>query len=149
MIVKKSIEINAPPSTVWEVITDEKSIATFMLGMKPLTDWKEGSPMTWTGRHEAQEQHMAKGRILERTPNEQLRYSFFFPGYGHADIPEHYQEIILRLEKAANEKTMLYAQQGDFSVFDEGATYVQHASDFWEQAVTKIKELAENRGLSS
>lgn len=145
MIAKKSIEINAPLSKVWQVITDDKSVITFMLGMKPLTDWKEGSPLNWIGRHEEQEQSMAKGRILDLKPNEKLRYSFFFQGYGHADIPEHYQVIILKLEKAEDEKTILHAQQGDFSVFDEGETYVRHANDFWEQAVIKIKELAEDR----
>jgi uncharacterized protein YndB with AHSA1/START domain len=145
MIAKKSIEIDAPLSTVWQVITDDKSIVTFMLGMKPLTDCKEGSQLNWIGRHEEQEQNMAKGHILDLKPNERLSYSFFFPGYGHADIPEHYQVIVLRLEKATEEKTILHAQQGDFSVFDEGATYVQHANDFWEQAVRKIKELAEDR----
>jgi uncharacterized protein YndB with AHSA1/START domain len=143
MIAKKSIEINARLSIVWQVITNDKSIITFMLGMKPLTDWIEGSRLNWIGRHEEQEQNIAKGYILELKPNERLRYSFFFSGYGHADIPEHYQVIMLRLEKAEEEKTILHAQQGDFSVFDEGETYVQHANDFWEQAVIKIKELSE------
>lgn len=145
LIAKKSIEINAPLSAVWQVITDEKDVTIFMLGMSPLTDWKEGSPLNWIGRHEGKEQNMAKGVLLESKPNKLLRYSFFFPGYGHADIPAHYQTVILELEKATSGQTILHAQQGDFSVFEEGETYLQHAKDFWGQAVIKIKELAESR----
>jgi uncharacterized protein YndB with AHSA1/START domain len=142
-IAKKSIQVNAPAAKLWNIITDNNSVTEFMMGMKPVTDWKEGSKLDWVGRHADQEQNMAKGSILELKRNEKLAYSFFFPGYGHADIPLHYQNVILELEKISENTTVLHAQQGDFSVFEEGETYVQHANEFWDQAVVKIKELAE------
>ena len=143
LIAKKTIDINAPITKVWNVITTNESVTVFMLGMKPQTDWKEGSAITWIGRHEGAEHNMAKGIIQEFSPNKKLQYSFFYGGYGHADIPEHYQTIILALKSLNDNLTNLTAQQGDFSIFDDGETYVQHANDFWSQAVLKIKELSE------
>ena len=143
LIAKKDIRINASPAKVWSVITNNESISIFMMGMKPVTDWKVGGEMNWIGRHQDQEQNMAKGKLESFVVNEKIQYSFFFPGYGHADIPEHYQTIIMELEKVSNNVTMLHTEQGDFSVFEEGETYLQHAQDFWNQAVIKIKALSE------
>jgi uncharacterized protein YndB with AHSA1/START domain len=143
LIAKKSININASIAKVWNVITTDSSVTVFMLGMKPQTDWKKGSPINWIGRHEGEEHNVAKGVIQELSPNKRLQYSFFYGGYGHADIPEHYQTVILELESLNNKLTKLRAQQGDYSVFADGETYIKHAEDFWSQAVLKIKELSE------
>jgi uncharacterized protein YndB with AHSA1/START domain len=143
LIAKKSIDINAPVSKIWNVITTEESVSVFMLGMKPQTDWKEGSPINWAGRHEGEEHNMAKGLIQELSLNKKLQYSFFYGGYGHTDVPEHYQTVVLELEPLNDKQTRLKAQQGDYSIFEDGETYVKHADHFWSQAVLKIKELSE------
>ena len=143
LIAKKSIDIQAPVAKIWHVITSDESVAVFMLGMKPQTDWKEGSPITWIGRHEGEEHNMAKGFIQKLAPNKTLQYSFFYGGYGHADVPEHYQTVVLELESLNGEQSRLTAQQGDYSIFEDGETYVKHADDFWTRAILKIKELSE------
>ena len=73
---------------------------------------------------------MAKGIIQELSPNKKLKYSFFYGGYGHADIPEHYQTVILELESLNDKLTKLTAQRGDYSVFEDGETHVKHADNF-------------------
>lgn len=125
LIAKKTIQIDAQPDEIWKIITDNDSVTSYMLGMIPVTDWKEGSSINWIGRQGGGENDMAKGRILELKPDEILRYSFFFLGYGHADVPEHYQTITLELERSTPRQTILKAQQGDFTVFEEGETYVK------------------------
>src|ERR1700728_4429091 len=97
LIATKTIEINAPISKVWNIITADESVEVFMLGMKPLTDWKNGSSLTWIGRHKGEEHNMAKGTIKELSPDKKLQYSFFYGGYGHADTPENYQTVTLEL----------------------------------------------------
>ena len=111
--------------------------------MKRLTDWKEGIPIRLVGRHEGEGHNIAKGSIGELSLKKRLRYSFFYGGYGHADIPEHYQTVVLELESFNDRQTRLTAQQGDYSVFEDGETYIKHADSFWSQAVLKIKELSE------
>ena len=143
LTAKKSIDINASVAKVWNVITTDSSVTVFMLGLKPQTDWEEGGPINWIGRHEGEEHNMAKGLILELSPNKKLRYSFFYGGYGHTDVPEHYQTVVLELESLNDKQTKLTAQQGDYSAFEDGETYIKHADDFWSQAVLKIKELSE------
>lgn len=145
LITKKSIDISAPASKVWSVITTNETVSVCMLGMRPLTDWKEGSSINWVGRHEGEEHNMAKGSIQELLLNKKLQYSFFYGGYGHADVPEHYQTVVLELESLNGRQTRLTAQQGDYSVFEDGETYMKHADYFWSQAVLKIKELSETQ----
>ncbi len=115
----------------------------FMQGMKPETDWKEGSSINWIGRHEGKEHNAAKGKILVLQPNKKLQYSFFYGGYGHADVPENYQTVTFELEEVNDSETNLLASQGDYSVFADGETYLKHAEDFWEKSVAVIKELSE------
>ena len=143
LVAKKNVTINAPVSKVWSIITTDESVSIFMLGMKPQTDWNEGSSINWIGRHEGQEHNMAKGIIKELLPQKKLQYTFFYGGYGHADIPTHYQTVTFELAPIEGMQTNLTVQQGDYSVFTEGETYLKHATDFWEQAVIKIKEIAE------
>lgn len=145
LITKKSIDISAPASKVWSVITTDETVSVCMLGMRPLTDWKEGSSINWVGRHEGEEQNMAKGSIQELLLNRKLQYSFFYGGYGHADVPENYQTVVLELEPLNSRQTRLTVQQGDYSVFEDGETYMQHADHFWSQAVLKIKEFSETK----
>lgn len=87
LISKKSIALNAPVSKIWKIITTDDTVSIFMLGMKPVTDWQQGSAINWIGRHEGQENNMAKGVITAIIPEQELQYTFFYGGYGHADIP--------------------------------------------------------------
>lgn len=144
LIAEKIIEVNAPIEKVWTVITTDVYVVLFMMGMKPITSWKKGADIYWTGRHEGEEHNMAKGKVLESDPMKSLRYTFFFGGYGHADIPENYQTVSFELNKLTENQTILTVQQGDYSVFEEGETYLQHASDFWQQAGDKLKEICES-----
>jgi uncharacterized protein YndB with AHSA1/START domain len=143
LIAEKVIEINAPVKRVWTVITTDESVQSFMMGMKPITNWQKGASIQWIGRHEGQEHNIAKGKITDFEPGELLQYTFFYGGYGHLDIPEHYQTVSLKLEKLVENRTRLTVRQGDYAVFVEGENYLQHANTFWQQAGEKLKEICE------
>jgi uncharacterized protein YndB with AHSA1/START domain len=144
LIAEKIIEINASAKKVWTAITTDVSVQSFMMGMKPITTWQKGASMQWIGRHEGEEHNMAKGEIINFVSEELLQYTFFYGGYGHLDIPEHYQLVTFRLEKLGENKTRLIVQQGDYAVFAEGENYLQHANTFWEQAGNRLKEICES-----
>jgi len=143
LIAEKIIEINASTKTVWRAITTDESVQSFMMGMKPVTTWNKGATIEWFGRHEGEEHTMAKGKIVNFAPEELLQYTFFYGGYGHLDIPEHYQIVTFRLEKLQENKIRLIIQQGDYAVFGEGESYLKHANTFWEQAGNRLKEMCE------
>lgn len=144
-IAEKSIELNTPISKVWSVITTNETVEIFMLGVKPRTDWKTGSVINWVGRHEGEEHNKAKGKITQLIPEKLLEYTFFYGGYGHEDVPEHYQTVRFELSKTNGRTTQLKIKQGDYAVFEDGETYLRHATHFWEQAGQMLKEICERK----
>ena len=45
LVIRHSIEIEAPVTTVWKVLTDNAFIQQYMFGCIAETDWKPGSPL--------------------------------------------------------------------------------------------------------
>jgi uncharacterized protein YndB with AHSA1/START domain len=137
-----TIEIEADSSKVWLVLTTPSLVKQFMLGMQPTSDWKEGSELRWQGRHEEKPDDNARGKIVTMEAGSRLAYTFYYPGYGYPDKDEYYNLVsfvLLSLES----NTLVTVEQGDFSVFKEGEEFAKHSSQFWEMALQKLKELAE------
>jgi uncharacterized protein YndB with AHSA1/START domain len=51
-VLKRSLEIDAPPNEVWRVLTDHELVrewaAAYQDGIGIRTSWREGGPVTWT-----------------------------------------------------------------------------------------------------
>ncbi|HEY5584194.1 MAG TPA: SRPBCC domain-containing protein [Ruminiclostridium sp.] len=54
LIALKSIEINAEPSRVWDVLTDPKIISEYLYGTETITDWKVESEIIFQGEFKGQ-----------------------------------------------------------------------------------------------
>lgn len=66
--------IHFPLEEVWKVLLDPEAIADYMLGARLITDWQEGSAITWrSGNEEGGATH--QGRVLVVREPELLRYS--------------------------------------------------------------------------
>ena len=142
LIAKGSVHINATPDKVWSVITSPETLQKVMLGMQPKSDWKVGSELRWIGRHEEKPDDNAKGTIQLMEPGRKLQFTFYYPGYGYPDEQEFYNTVVFNLSEDKSQTTV-EAQQGDFSVFKDGATYMEHSQRFWESALQVLKQLAE------
>lgn len=139
---KSTIIINAPASKVWEILTNAEKIQKVMLGMQPVSNWKVGSELRWTGRHEEKPNDNARGIIEVMDANKKLQFTFYYPGYGYPDQSEYYNTVVFNLTDSSKQTTV-DVEQGDFSVFKEGETYRGHSQAFWESALKILKELAE------
>jgi uncharacterized protein YndB with AHSA1/START domain len=95
-IAKADITINAPLSEVWDGLVNPDLIKRYMFGTTVVSDWKEGSPISWRGEWKGKP-YEDKGRILEIRPQKQLRYSHFSPLSGAKDTPENYHQVTVSL----------------------------------------------------
>jgi hypothetical protein len=75
-------------------------------------------------------------------PDKIFSFTFFYPGYGYADVAENYNTVTFILSES-DDTTTVEVTQGDFSVFKEGETFKNHSQTFWDSALTKLKEVVE------
>jgi len=144
LIAKSYVTINAPVTKVWETITNSVTLQKIMLGMQPISDWKEGSELRWIGRHDEKKDDNARGIILAIIKNKKLKFTFYYPGYGYPDEAKYYNSVIFNLT-AKGDTTLVEVEQGDFSVFKEGETFMGHSQTFWDGSVRILKELSETK----
>ena len=69
--------IDAPASDVWDALVNPEKIKQYMFGTNVVSDFKEGSPITWKGEWKGKPyedkgviKRAAPGRVLEYTHNE-------------------------------------------------------------------------------
>lgn len=143
LIVANTIEIHAPASQVWTVLTDSKFIQQYMFGCVVETTWKPGSPLLWKG---AADGHLyVKGSVVAIDPPHRLEYTVLGADMEIADVPENYLTIIYELKKNKDGCTHLHVSMGDFNAVGNGkARYDETAAGGgWAPMSEKIKQLAE------
>lgn len=47
LTARASITINAPAARAWDALVSPKAIKQYMFGTNVVTDWREGSPISW------------------------------------------------------------------------------------------------------
>ncbi len=130
-------DISAPPERVWEVLTDPDQLKKLWFGADVKTDWKEGSPITWSGEWEGKP-YEDKGEVLEVDPGRLLKLTHFSPLTGQPDVPENYHTLVYEL--SVDGTTHLKLTQDNNGSEDEA----KHSQDMWEMLVAKVKEAAES-----
>jgi uncharacterized protein YndB with AHSA1/START domain len=98
LTTEKSISINADAARIWNILTNPDKIKLYLFNSEAKTDWKAGSPITFSRVSEGKK-YVDKGEILEVVPQKLLKYSYFSSQEGYEDISENYSVITYRLEK--------------------------------------------------
>jgi uncharacterized protein YndB with AHSA1/START domain len=96
-VAEASILVGTKPEDVWRVLTTPELMKEVMFGSDVKSDWKVGSPITFSGVWEGKP-FEDKGTILEIDPPHLLQTTFFSPSSGKPDVPENYSEVTYRLE---------------------------------------------------
>jgi uncharacterized protein YndB with AHSA1/START domain len=137
LTLTESININASVDKVWFVLTDKEAIKQYFWGTEINTDWKEGSPISFTGTWEGTA-YEDKGFILQVEREKRFKYSYWSSFWGTAYSPDDFSIITYELSK--NEKeTVLSVKQEGFK--DEQAR--DHSVDNWKGVLNNIKNLLE------
>jgi uncharacterized protein YndB with AHSA1/START domain len=142
LLIRKSIEVNAPVETLWKVLTDAEFIPQYMFGCNAETDWKPGSPLLWKGA--ADGKLYVKGKIVAFDLPHRLVYTIFDPNSTIKDIPANYLTMTYDLKKRGERSSLLEITQGDYAAVEDGENRYKHSLDGDDTVLTGIKKLAES-----
>lgn len=134
--------MDAPPSAVWQTLTDPKLIKQYFFGTEVETDWREGSPITFKGEWEGR-QYLDKGTILEIEKEKCIKYSYWSSMSGLEDKPENYATVTYEL-KADNSQTIVTVTQEGFR--DREA--YEHSTQGWKEVLKKLARVLVNESGS-
>ena len=146
LIVEKSIDIDAPASTVWRVLTTPEFTqqwSGFFGATGPIdAEWKVGGRVLWKN---ADGQVYVSGTVIALEQDRLLKFAVRATnkamqptsGLDEDDITQTY---------ALSEhegRTTLSISHGDFSKLANGEQIRPNAAAVWDRVLPKIKELAE------
>lgn len=142
LFVEKTVDINAPASEVWEVMTNPVLTKEWIKEWWPdfeilESDWKEGSPVIWKMKNGI---IGAKGKVIKVQPPTNLEFSF---QVNDPSRPSHQEAVIYKLNEQEGH-TSLKVSVGDFGDTPEHEQCYAGAEESWNKSLIKIKELAEN-----
>jgi len=147
LFVDKTIEINAPASKVWDVITVEEfnnQWATEFSSGGPQfyldSTWELDSPVLWKGEDG---KVIVEGNVTALQQNKLLRFTVFDVRSEEKALVTEEDGITFHLSEE-NGKTNLHILQGDFSVMPEGRKYRDLSADIWDKVLPSIKKMAES-----
>ena len=130
-------EINAPGALIWDALINPDKIKLYLFGTTTHCDWKVGSSLCFTGEWEGQH-YEDKGTILAIETEKLLSYSYWSNFSGLPDVPEHYQIVSFRLEKAGDKTHLQLTQQ---NIRSEEAK--SHSEQNWKMVLNSLKQLVE------
>ena len=137
--VKKSIIINATAAEVWKTITDPVSIKKYFFDTEVETDWKEGSPVNYSGIWKGKE-YRDKGMITKVIKEKWLEHTYWSSLSGAPDEPENYFNIIYEIEEKDNQTVLSVTQTGPMSQDN-----YDHTAQNWQTVLGNIKALVEKQ----
>ena len=135
---KASVTIDAPRTRVWRALTDPEDVKQYLHGTNLSTDWKVGSPVTWTGEYKGKE-YVDKGTVLAVEPERLLRTTHWSSMGGSEDKPENYHTVTYELSGNGNKTTLTLTQDNNPS--REAAD--QMAQNNWRPVLEGLKKVAE------
>lgn len=137
-VAKKSVSINAPPSRVWDALTNPSMIEKYLFGTRVTSEWKVGSKITYSGTWQGKS-YEDKGQILRIERERILESTFFSSMSGLEDKAENYATVTYEL-KAQNGGTLVTVTQDNND--DEAGK--EHSEKNWEMVLNTMKKVLES-----
>jgi uncharacterized protein YndB with AHSA1/START domain len=142
LIIRHKLDVEAPVTSLWKILTENEFIQQYMFGCVAETDWKPGSPLLWKGA--ADGKLYVKGKIVSIAPPRSLAYTIIDPNNpAISDIPENYLTVTYTLKERGGHAATLEIAQGDYSKVANGQQRYEEsvgAGDFILQSIKKLAE---------
>jgi uncharacterized protein YndB with AHSA1/START domain len=136
-VTKISVSINAPASRVWDALTKPELVKQYLFGTNVKSDWKVGSPITYSGVWEGKA-YEDKGKILTVEPGKKLVSTYWSALEGKPDLPENYKTVSYELS-AEGRGTKLTLTQDNNATLEEA----DHTKQNWDIVLQSMKKLLE------
>jgi uncharacterized protein YndB with AHSA1/START domain len=108
-----------------------------MFGTTVVSDWQEGSPITWEGEWKGKP-YEDKGKIRKIEPPRLLQYSHYSPLSGLPDTPENHHTVTIELSAKGAQTGVSLSQDNNAS--DEAR---EHSEKNWKMMLEGLKKLLE------
>ncbi len=139
LVARASVTIEAPRAEVWRALVDSATVEKYMFGAKVASDWREGSPVTWSGEWQGRP-YEDKGTVLEARPDRRLRYTHFSPLSGLPDVPESYHTVTIDLS-GEGPRTQVTLEQDNCPSEQAREEYRKN----WAGMLASLKKVVEGR----
>ena len=137
LIANASIIIDGPTDKVWDALVNPAAINQYMFGTNVATDWREGSPITWSGEWQGKS-YEDKGVILKFEPRRAIQYTHFSPLSGLPDQPENYHTVNIELTDDGIQTHVSLTQDNNST--DQAR---EHSEKNWGMMLTALKKFVE------
>lgn len=137
LAAKVEVTINVPTSVVWKALTDPELIKQYFFGTHTESDWKVGSPITFSGEWEGKP-YVDKGTILAIEEGSYLKYNYWSSMSGTEDLPENYADITYELRSQGNGTLLTITQEGIATQESK-----EHSEQNWAYVLDSMKQLLE------
>ncbi len=132
-----STPIKTTKAALWDALTNPEQIKKYLFGTETKTDWKVGSPITFSGAWDGKP-YIDKGNILEIEAEKILKYNYWSSFSGTEDSPENYANVTYLISEKEGELTFTIIQDG---IKSEEA--FEHSKQSWQSILNSLKELLE------
>jgi len=136
-VASASVLINAPVEKVWDSLVNPDLIRKYMFGSKVVSDWNEGSPITWKGKWQGRS-YEDKGTIIRKIPLKTLELTHFSPLNGVPDEPGNYHTLVFNLSSTGPGTNLHLTQDNNL---DENSR--NQSQENWETMLQNLKKLLE------
>ena len=137
LTVKKTIEINAPISKVWNALSNPELIKQYLFGTETLSNWKVGSEIIFQGEYRGAK-YRDKGKITKIEHEKLFQYTYWSGFSGLEDNEENYSLVTYELSEKNGKTLLSVTQQGFASEQAEG-----HSENSWKMVLNSLKKLLE------
>ena len=133
-----STAIEASGADVWDALVNPATAKAYFFGAEVHSDWKEGSPITFTGALNGNS-YREKGTILQFQPQKLLQYSHWSDLEQLPDLPENYRNWTFRIESGSPGVVLSVTED---NIPDE--TKRARSDAFWSGVLATIREIVES-----
>ena len=138
LIAQTSISVDASAAQVWKALTTPKLVKKYLMGTDVATDWKEGSPITYSGEYEGKK-YQDKGVIKKVEKEKLLQTTYWSSMGGKEDKPENYNLVTYKLTKSGDKTVVMFSQDNNSTEKEK-----EHSTENWKTVLKKLKEVVEN-----